>query len=98
LAFILSPSVLRQVSPEEVEETAAKLEAQAHAQEVIMLRLTPNLKAAAMLEEVERKLATEASEVAAARAAQQEAESRYREVAAARRSLFEAAFSTVQVR
>jgi hypothetical protein len=86
------------VSPEEVEETAARLEADAHAQELVMSRLKPNLKAAAVLEEVEKKLAAELAEVNAARVAQQEAESRYREVSTARRSLFEAAFTTVQAR
>lgn len=86
------------MSPEDVEATAQRIEADAHEQDLLMSRMAPNLKAAAMLEEVERKLAAEAAEVAAARAALSEAEARFREVATARRSLFESAFTTVQVR
>ena len=92
--YILAPPL--QVSPEEVEETAQKLEAQAHEQELVMSRMAPNLKAAAMLEDVERKLAAEAAEVAAARTLQIEAEARLREVSHKRRTLFETAFTTVQ--
>lgn len=86
------------MSAEQVEETAQRLEAQAHEQDLLMQRMAPNLKAAAMLEEVERKLAAEAAEVTTARAALSEAETRFREITTARRSLFEAAFTTVQAR
>lgn len=86
-----------QVSPEDVEATAQRLEAQAHDLDLVMSRLAPNLKASAMLDDVERKLATEAAELAAARTLQSEAEAHFREISTARRSLFEEAFAAVKV-